>query len=113
MKVLVTGALGNVGEYTVDALLAEGHDVVAFDVESSRARKIASQLDERVRLVCGDITDPASLGTALEGADAVVHLAATIAPEKAPDLARRVNVVVNYDNLDEGAPATYAIQLSR
>ena len=92
MKVLVTGALGNVGEYTVAALLAEGHDVVAFDVASPRARKIAAQLDERVRVVWGDITDPASLGAALEGMDAVVHLAAIIAAEKAPDLARRVNV---------------------
>ena len=64
MKVLVTGALGNVGEHTLDALLAEGHDVVAFDVEAPRARRIASQLDARVRLVWGDITDPASLGAA-------------------------------------------------
>jgi nucleoside-diphosphate-sugar epimerase len=92
MKVLLTGALGNVGEYTVDALLAEGHDVVAYDVDSPRARRVASQLDERVRLVWGDITDPASLGAALEGADAVVHLAAILAPENAPALARRVNV---------------------
>jgi nucleoside-diphosphate-sugar epimerase len=92
MKVLLTGALGNVGEYTVDALLEEGHDVVAFDVKSPRARRVASQLDERVHLVWGDITEPASLGAALEGADAVVHLAAVVAPENAPDLARRVNV---------------------
>ena len=82
MKVLVTGALGNVGEYTVDALLEEGHDVVAFDVASPRARKIAAQLDERVRLVWGDITDPASLGAALEGVDAVVHLAAIVATRR-------------------------------
>ena len=60
MNVLVTGALGNVGEHTVAALLAEGHDIVAFDVASPRARKIAAQLDERVRVVWGDITDPAS-----------------------------------------------------
>jgi nucleoside-diphosphate-sugar epimerase len=94
MKVLLTGALGNVGRYTVDALLEEGHEVVAFDLESPRARKAASQLDERVRLVWGDITDSASLGAALEGVDAVVHLAAILPPnvDRAPDLARRVNV---------------------
>jgi len=92
LKVLVTGALGNVGEHTLGALLAEGHDVVAFDVASPRARRVASQLDARVRLVWGDVTDPASLAAALGGADAVVHLAAIVAPEKAPDLARRVNV---------------------
>ena len=94
MKVLVTGALGNVGHYTVDALLDEGHDVVAFDLESPRARRAASRLDGRVRVAWGDITDSASVGAALNGVDAVVHLAAIIPPHvaKAPDLARRVNV---------------------
>jgi len=49
MKVLLTGALGNVGAYTADALVEEGHDVVAFDVETPRTRKAAAQLDERRR----------------------------------------------------------------
>src|SRR3990172_2050981 len=94
MKVLLTGAVGNVGLYTVDALLEAGHDVVAFDLESSRARRFASKLDPRVRVAWGDVIDPASLGAALEGVDAVVHLAAIIPPnvDKAPELARRVNV---------------------
>lgn len=94
MKVLLTGALGNVGRYTLDALLEEGHDVVAFDLESPRARKAASELDARVGVAWGDITDPASIAAVLEGIDAVVHLAAIIPPhvDKAPDLARRVNV---------------------
>ena len=92
MKVLLTGALGNVGEYTTWALLEEGHDVVAFDLDSPRARKVASDLDERVRVVWGDVTDRASLGTALDGVDAVVHLAAILTPDTAPDLARRVNL---------------------
>jgi nucleoside-diphosphate-sugar epimerase len=94
MKVLVTGALGNVGSYTVDALLEEGHDVMAFDLESPRARRLASRLDPRVKLVFGDVTSPASLGAALRGVDAVVHLAAILPPrvDEAPALARRVNV---------------------
>jgi nucleoside-diphosphate-sugar epimerase len=93
MKVLVTGALGNIGEHVVDAALEEGHDVVAFDLESTRTRKVARQLDDRVHLVWGDITDPESLGGALGGVDAVVHLAAILAPdEDAPEFARRVNV---------------------
>jgi nucleoside-diphosphate-sugar epimerase len=92
MKVLLTGALGNIGSNTVDALLAEGHDVVAFDLDSRRARKLAARFDERVHVAWGDITDPASVRAALDGMDAVVHLAAIVNPEKAPDLARRVNV---------------------
>jgi nucleoside-diphosphate-sugar epimerase len=92
MRVLLTGALGNVGSSTVDALLEEGHDVVAFDLESPRARRLAARLDERVHVRWGDITDPASIRAALDGVDAVVHLAAIVNPEGAPDLARRVNV---------------------
>ena len=92
MKVLVTGALGNVGEYTVQALVEEGHEVVAFDLDTPRARKVAAALDERVRIVWGDVTDPESIAAALDGVHGVVHLAAVLVPEKAPDLARRVNV---------------------
>ena len=92
MKVLLTGALGNIGSNTVDALLAEGHDVVAFELASPRARKLAARSDARVRFAWGDITDPAAVRAALDGVDAVVHLAAIVNPESAPDLARRVNV---------------------
>ena len=80
MKVLLTGAMGNIGFSTLEALLAEGHDVVAFDLESRRARKLASGFDGRARFVWGDITDPESLRHALEGVDAVIHLAAIIPP---------------------------------
>jgi nucleoside-diphosphate-sugar epimerase len=94
MKVLLTGALGNIGLHTLDALLEEGHDVVAFDLASRRGRKVASRLGGRVRVAWGDITDPACVGAALEGVDAVVHLAGILPSnvERAPDLARRVNV---------------------
>jgi nucleoside-diphosphate-sugar epimerase len=92
MNVLVTGALGNVGSFTVGALLEEGHAVVALDLESARARKRAARLGEGVEVRWGDVTDPASIRDALDGVDAVVHLAAILAPERAPDLARRVNV---------------------
>ena len=101
MKVLLTGALGNVGLNTLDALLAEGHDVVAFELESRAARKLAARLDDCVHVAWGDITDPASLRAALDGVDAVVHLAAIIDPEKAPDLARRVNVDATHELIAE------------
>ena len=53
MKVLLTGAMGNIGFSTLEALLDEGHDVVAFDLESRRARQLASGLDGRVRVRLG------------------------------------------------------------
>src|SRR5215212_9716649 len=94
MKVLVTGALGNIGFSTLEALLVEGHDVVASDLESRRARQLASGFDGRVQFVWGDITNPESLRFALEAVDAEIHLAAIIPPatEGVPDVARKVNV---------------------
>jgi nucleoside-diphosphate-sugar epimerase len=94
MKVLLTGALGNIGLFTLAALLDDGHDVVAFDLESRRARKLAADFDGRAHFVWGDITRPDSLRHALEGVEAVIHLAAIIPPhtDRAPDLARRVNL---------------------
>ncbi|GFG67942.1 3-beta hydroxysteroid dehydrogenase [Mycobacterium kubicae] len=95
MKVLLTGALGNIGLATLEALLDEGHDVVAFDLESRRARKLASGFDHRVDFVWGDITRPETLRNALQGVEAVIHLAGIIPPatDRVPELARKVNVV--------------------
>ena len=53
LKVLLTGAMGNIGFSTLEALLDEGHDVVAFDLESRRARKLASRFDGRVHVRMG------------------------------------------------------------
>jgi nucleoside-diphosphate-sugar epimerase len=94
MKVLLTGALGNIGLSALEALLGEGHDVVAFDLESRRAHKLACGFDGRAHFVWGDITRPDSFRHTLEGVDAVIHLAAIIPPntDRAPDLARRVNL---------------------
>lgn len=103
MKVLLTGALGNIGLATLAALLAEGHDVVGFDLESRRARQLASGFDGRARFVWGDITNPESLAHALDGVDAVVHMAGIIPPysEKAPDLARRVNLYATRNLIEQ------------
>ncbi len=94
MKVLLTGAMGNIGLSTLEALLVEGHDVVAFDLDSRRARQLAADFDGRVHFVWGDVTDPGSLRHVLDGVDAVIHLAAIIPPysERAPDVARKVNL---------------------
>jgi nucleoside-diphosphate-sugar epimerase len=80
-------------------LLDEGHDVVGFDLDSRRARDLASGFDGRAQFVWGDITDPESLRHALGGVDAVVHLAAIIPPysDKAPELANKVNLDATLD----------------
>ncbi|GGN54057.1 nucleotide-diphosphate-sugar epimerase [Actinoplanes lobatus] len=70
MKILVTGATGNVGRMVVDELLARGaDDVRALTVDPGRAA-----LPPGVEVVRGSFRRPATVAAALTGAD-VVYLA--------------------------------------
>lgn len=77
--ILVTGAGGFVGRHTVPALLAAGHHVVAM-VHGTASEVVlgripaAHRADVEVRRA--DVTQPDTLGPALSGVDAVVHLVA-------------------------------------
>ena len=75
MTVLVTGGTGFVGPYVVHALRARDISVRALVRDPARASRLASWGAE---LATGDVTNPASVGDACEGVDAVVHLVAII-----------------------------------
>jgi len=68
MKLTIFGATGNVGRHLVPLALAQGHQVTAFTRDPARI----SVVHERLRVLQGDVTDPASCLPAVEGADAVV-----------------------------------------
>jgi nucleoside-diphosphate-sugar epimerase len=96
MKVLLTGAFGNLGSLVIGELLARHHHVVAFDVASKANLKMSRSFrdDPGVEIVWGDIRDEAQVASLVHRVDAVIHLAALIAPfsERNPELARAVNV---------------------
>lgn len=72
LRCLVTGASGFIGPRLVARLQADGHEVACLVRATSKTDRL-TPLD--VRLVTGDVTDPASLPAALEGVDRVYHLA--------------------------------------
>jgi len=80
MTVLVTGGTGFIGPHVVHALRAKDVPVRALVRDPSRASRLAAW---GVELATGDVTDPASLRAASEGADAVVHLVAIIKGSRA------------------------------
>ena len=82
--ILVTGATGRVGRLVVDELLRAGTSVRAL----TRKRDSAN-LPADVEVVAGDLTDPASLDAALDGAGAV-FLVWTAAPATLPAVAARL-----------------------
>lgn len=80
--ILITGGAGFIGSHLSDALLAEGHRVRVLDsllrqVHGVRARRPA-YLASDIELMVGDVRNPDEVRAALEGVDAVVHLAARV-----------------------------------
>lgn len=100
MKVLVTGAFGNIGEGTVRQLLARGHQVRCFDVPNRGNAKKASRLDAQAEIVWGDLRNPGDVAGAVRDMELVIHLAFVIPKlsatgigcEDQPDWACEVNV---------------------
>ncbi len=68
MRILVIGATGGTGREIIAQALERGHDVVAL---ARKPSKIKTQ-HERLRVVQGDVVDPASLDAAMQGCDAAV-----------------------------------------
>jgi nucleoside-diphosphate-sugar epimerase len=96
MSVTVTGGAGYVGALVVDELLASGREVRVLDVLLHGQEDVAGDLSARgVELIRADIRDPDARRKALEGAEAVVHLAAIVgdpACARDPELSNDVNV---------------------
>ncbi len=77
-RVLVTGAGGFVGRAVVSSLQKAGYQVRILVRKPS--------LQHNVKEVCGSITDPKILESAVTGVDAVIHMAARKSDEKDSEL---------------------------
>lgn len=96
MRVLVTGAFGYVGHAVTRALLDAGHQVVAMTTRPGRP-----QPSDGVRIVVADLRDLDQLAAAVDGVDAVTHMAALTRVRESFDLADEYAVVntVGTENL--------------
>ncbi|MCB0230973.1 MAG: NAD(P)-dependent oxidoreductase [Anaerolineae bacterium] len=100
MKVLLTGAFGNIGTSALPELVAQGHTVRCLDVPTAVNKRKAARLAQQTEVVWGDLRRHDDAVAALRGQDAVVHLAFVIPrlsatginSEDQPEFARDVNV---------------------
>lgn len=76
--VLVTGGAGFIGSHTVDHLLARGYGVRILDSLQPRVHPLGKPpyLPREAELIQGDVTNRGDMIRALDGVDAVFHLAA-------------------------------------
>ncbi|ATQ30317.1 3-hydroxy-2-methylbutyryl-CoA dehydrogenase [Rhodococcus ruber Chol-4] len=68
---VVTGGASGLGLATVEALLADGAQVVIIDLPSSNGETIAKELGDRVRFAAADVTDEAAVTEALDLAESL------------------------------------------
>lgn len=73
MKILITGATGKVGSRFAGRMLAKGYDVSILVRDTAKASALAGL---GAKVFAGDLNSPDALQPAVEGMDAVIHLAA-------------------------------------
>lgn len=83
-KVLITGADGFIGSHLTEALVRAGYDVKAFVLYNSFNSwgwldRCAADVKGKFEVFAGDIRDPHGVKQAMQGCEAVLHLAALIA----------------------------------
>jgi UDP-glucose 4-epimerase len=94
MKVLVTGAFGNIGTSAIDKLLKQGHQVRSFDLKTGVNEKTAQRFKGHIEVVWGNVSNPDDVSVAVKDQDVVIHLAFIMPPasEDRPEWSREINV---------------------
>ncbi|MEE2710538.1 MAG: SDR family NAD(P)-dependent oxidoreductase [Gemmatimonadota bacterium] len=78
MRVLITGGAGFIGSHTADGLIGAGHTVRILDSLHPRVHRggVPEYLSSDAEFIKGDVRSRDDMTQALQGVDAVIHLAA-------------------------------------
>ena len=71
-RILITGGAGSCGVFLTSSLLKAGYEVVVFD---KNIDPVQSMDDDRLTVIQGQLEDRDTVKNAVEGMDAVIHLA--------------------------------------
>ena len=105
MRVAITGGRGGLGGAVCAAAVAAGHEVISIDRPDAAPRLV----NEAVTEVTADVTNFDDLCAAIDGADALVHLAAYVSPVGRRDHeVHHNNVVGSYNALGAAVAAHIA-----
>jgi len=110
-RVLVTGGAGYVGSALVPRLLAQGYVVTVLDLFLYGAVKLPSD-NPNLTVIVGDIRDQAVIAKAVEGQDAVIHLAC-ISNDPSFELDPLLSTTINMDAFEPLVDAAKAAGVKR
>jgi len=109
MRVLVTGGSGFLGAWIMRRLLARGIECVAFDLQAKPQllHALSPELAAAVPWRAGDIAQAADVARALDGCDAVIHLAGILTPDCAANPVRgaQINLIGTLNVFDAARAA--------
>jgi nucleoside-diphosphate-sugar epimerase len=101
MKVLVTGGAGYIGSVASRILLEQGHQVRVLDSLQFDGRSLLGvYTSDNFEFIKGDVRSAEDRDRAVDGVDAVVHLAAIVgdpACARDPELTKQVNLSASLD----------------
>ena len=95
MKILITGAFGNIGKAVIAEALKRHHEIIAFDIDNKKTRKSTRHYRNKIdNVIFGDIRDLETVKKAVQDSEIVIHLAAIIPPLSRKN--RKLTMDVNY-----------------
>jgi nucleoside-diphosphate-sugar epimerase len=98
MKVLVTGGTGYLGAFTVQALVAAGHQPRLMVRNPKRIATTLGALGvdvDALEVMTGDMTDATAVAEATAGVDAVIHCAASVGVLNRAEAEAAIDINVN------------------
>jgi UDP-glucose 4-epimerase len=84
LKVLITGAFGSIGIYTLKELIKKGNKVSVLELKTRANQKIYDRFKSDIEIFWGDITEKDNVAKAVADQDVVIHLAFVI-PSRSED----------------------------
>jgi nucleoside-diphosphate-sugar epimerase len=96
MKILITGAFGNIGKAVIEEARKRHHEVIVFEIDNKKTRKVAKSYKKEIeRVIFGDIRSVESVREAVQESEAIIHLAAIIPPASKKN--RELTIAVNFE----------------
>lgn len=94
-KVLVTGAAGSIGLFTIKYLLSEGkYEITALDLKNSGSYKRLKRYRRRINIVYGDVADPILMDALVKDHEYIIHLAGVMPP--LADMKKDISTLIDY-----------------